>query len=57
VQRIPRNVRGVAVHDVPMLQGTTVYEVLGDWPGWVALAALVFVGVNARLRKRRGSGA
>lgn len=57
VQRIPRNVRGVAVHDVPMLQGTTVYEVLGDWPGWAALGALVFVGVSARLRKRRPSGA
>jgi apolipoprotein N-acyltransferase len=40
VQRIGRNERGVATREVPMMQGTTVYEVLGDWPGWAALAAL-----------------
>lgn len=52
VTRIPPDVRGVAVRDVPMLQGTTVYEVAGDWPGWAALAALAFVAAR-ELRKRR----
>ncbi len=52
VQRIGRNQRGVAVREVPMLQGTTLYEFLGDWPGWAALAALAFVGLRARLRNR-----
>jgi apolipoprotein N-acyltransferase len=46
VQRIGRNERGVAVQNVPMLQGQTVFEILGMWPGWAALAcfawALVF---------------
>src|SRR3954463_13777581 len=42
VQRIGRNQKGVAVADVPMLQGTTPYELLGDWPGWLALAILAF---------------
>jgi apolipoprotein N-acyltransferase len=51
LQRIPRNQRGVAVADVPMLQGTTAYEVLGDWPGWVSLA----VAAAALAWKRRGS--
>ena len=52
VTRIPADVRGVAVRDVPMLQGRTVYDVAGDWPGWVALAALAFVA-GRELRKRR----
>lgn len=50
VQRIERSVRGVAVRDVPMMQGTTVYEVLGDWPGWVSL--VLFAGVFVWKRKR-----
>jgi apolipoprotein N-acyltransferase len=50
VQRIPQDQRGVAVRDVPMLQGTTAYEVLGDWPGWLSLAAAGAV----LLWKRRG---
>ena len=54
VSRIPADVRGVAVRDVPMLQGTTVYEVVGDWPGWVALGTLGFVATRElRRRKRR----
>ena len=59
VQRIGRNQRGVAIADVPMLQGTTPYEVLGDWPGWVALAIIAGVAVRerARARSRRGSTA
>jgi apolipoprotein N-acyltransferase len=50
VQRIGRNQRGVALADVPMLQGTTPYEVLGDWPGWIALASIVAVAVRSRKR-------
>ena len=54
VTRIPADVRGVAVRDVPMLQGTTVYEVVGDWPGWMALAVMGFVAARElRRRKRR----
>ena len=51
VQRLGRNQRGVLVHDVPMLQGTTLYERLGSWPGWAALLALLFLGVRQRLFK------
>jgi apolipoprotein N-acyltransferase len=50
VQRIERNQRGVALAQVPMLVGTTPYAVLGDWPGWAALAALGFGAVRARNR-------
>ena len=55
VQRIARNQRGVAVRDVPMLQGTTVYEVLGDWPGWLSLAVLAAVALRARFGRRAGA--
>ena len=53
VTRIPADVRGVAVRDVPMLQGTTPYEVLGDWPGWVSLGLLGIVAVRELRRRRR----
>ena len=46
VQRIARNTQGVAVRDVPMLQGTTLYEVLGDWPGWLSLAVLLLLRIR-----------
>jgi apolipoprotein N-acyltransferase len=56
VSRIPADVRGVAVRDVPMLQGATVYEIAGDWPGWLALAVLAGVSIRqVRRRKRRQS--
>jgi len=42
VQRIDRNERAVAVRDVPMLHGQTVFEVLGMWPGWAALACFAW---------------
>lgn len=51
VQRIERNQRGVAVREVPMLSGTTVYQVAGDWPGWLSLA----VSAMALLRRPRRS--
>jgi apolipoprotein N-acyltransferase len=60
-QRIERNQRGVALSDVPMLQGTTPYAALGDWPGWAALAAIAGVplrdGVRKRTRGALGAGA
>jgi len=49
-QRIGRNERGVAVADVPMLQGATPYAVLGDWPGWTALAVIAVAAIRARRR-------
>jgi apolipoprotein N-acyltransferase len=51
VQRIGRNQRGVIVANVPMVQGTTAYELLGDWPGWVSLAVIALVTVRARIRR------
>jgi len=51
-QRIERNQGGVALSDVPMLQGTTPYALLGDWPGWVALAAIAVVVIR-NLRAQR----
>jgi apolipoprotein N-acyltransferase len=59
VQRIGRNQRGVALADVPMLQGTTPYEMLGDFPGWVALAVIAGVALReaARARRRTASSA
>jgi len=45
-QRIDRNQRGVAVSDVPLLQGTTPYAVLGDWPGWLALAVIAVAALR-----------
>jgi apolipoprotein N-acyltransferase len=54
VQRIDRNKRGVAAREVPMMHGTTLYEVLGDWPGWAALA--VYATVFAwKFRRDRAS--
>ena len=53
VSRIPADVRGVAVRDVPMLEGTTPYEVVGDWPGWAALALLGFIAARELRRRKR----
>ena len=52
VQTIPRDVRGVAVRAVPMLAGTTPYEILGDWPGY--LSALFLAGLFVADRLKRG---
>src|SRR5712671_183066 len=46
VQSIPKDLRGVSIREVPMLSGTTPYEVAGDWPGWLSL--LVLAGIAAR---------
>ena len=48
VQRIEKNQRGVAVAAVPMLSGTTLYQLLGDWPGWAALACFALALVRKR---------
>src|SRR6267143_1322859 len=53
VTRIPPDVRGVAVRDVPMLQGTTVYQMVGDWPGWAALGLLGLVTARELRRRKR----
>ena len=51
VQRIPLDQRGVAVQQVAMLEGSTPYEVLGDWPGY--LSALILLGIFGRDLVRR----
>jgi len=56
VQSIPKDLRGVSIREVPMLQGTTPYEIVGDWPGWLSLAVLAFIAVR-EWRKRRLSAA
>jgi apolipoprotein N-acyltransferase len=53
VQRIPRNVRGTAIAEVPMMEGTTVYEVLGDWPGWLSIALLLAIAARLGWRPRK----
>lgn len=53
-QRIGRNQRGVAVANVAMLQGTTPYQVLGDWPGWLSLAVIALVAVRHARRRPAG---
>jgi apolipoprotein N-acyltransferase len=30
-------------YDVPMLEGETLYGSLGDWPGWLALGAILWM--------------
>jgi len=35
-------------YDVRMLEGQTVYGRLGDWPGWLGLAAIVFMFIRRR---------
>ena len=52
VQRIPRDTAGVAVREVPMLEGETLYDRFGDWPGWLALAVLALGPGLWRWKKR-----
>lgn len=53
VQRIPRDVRGVAMREVPMLEEVTVYQQLGDWPGWLgAIVAGLALWRGRRSRRR-----
>jgi hypothetical protein len=34
-----------------MMEGSTVYEALGDWPGWASLAVFAVVWVWKRKKK------
>jgi apolipoprotein N-acyltransferase len=54
VQRIDRNQRGTALAEVPMMEGATVYQVLGDWPGAGSAAILVAIGIRSLLARRKG---
>jgi apolipoprotein N-acyltransferase len=56
VQSIPKDLRGVSLREVPMLSGTTPYEVAGDWPGWLSLVVLAFIAVRAWRRSRVSAG-
>lgn len=53
LQRLPRDTAGVLVRDVPMLEGETLYQRWGDWPGWLSLAALLSGLLASRLRRPR----
>jgi apolipoprotein N-acyltransferase len=55
VQSIPLNARGIAMQDVPMLRGETLYERFGDWPGVLSLILLAFIFLRERLRPGRPS--
>lgn len=55
VKRIPKDRRGTALEAVPMLAGNTIYEQLGDWPGWLSAAVLVLVSARSLWRGRRPS--
>ncbi len=51
VQTIPRDTAGVAMQTVPMLSsGPTIYERLGDWPGYLSLAILAVIFAVYRKR-------
>ncbi len=42
--------------EIAMLQGTSIYAVLGDWPGWLALALSmwsILPLIQSRLKQRR----
>ncbi|HZX66343.1 MAG TPA: apolipoprotein N-acyltransferase, partial [Myxococcales bacterium] len=58
LQSIEKDLRGISIRDVPMLSGTTPYEVLGEWPGWLSLLVLAWIGVREfrRRRKERADG-
>jgi len=43
----------VFVSDVRLLDLTTPFTRMGGWPGWVALAALVLLGLAATIRRQR----
>lgn len=44
--------QGEMVRSVPLLEGTTVYAHLGDWPGFAALVAMVWMSYGRRRRSR-----
>jgi len=47
----------VIVHDVRLLEGRTVYQIVGDWPAWLGILVLVLAALWARIRGMpRGRG-
>ncbi|MFL5413687.1 MAG: nitrilase-related carbon-nitrogen hydrolase, partial [Myxococcales bacterium] len=58
LQSIEKDLRGISIRDVPMLTGSTPYEALGEWPGWLSLLVLAWIGVREfrRRRKERADG-
>ena len=56
VQTIPQDTAGVALRTVPMLTGTTIYERLGDWPGYLSLGLLAVLFILYRKRPSTPSG-
>lgn len=38
--------------EVHMLDGWTPYQTLGDWPGWIAVGGMIFMGFVGRRRKK-----
>ncbi len=41
---------------VPMMQGRTVYQLLGDWPVWISVAAWLVMVIAAAVRRKTSSG-
>ncbi|MEK6543054.1 MAG: apolipoprotein N-acyltransferase [Elusimicrobiota bacterium] len=42
--------RETLVHDVPMLEGRTLYGILGDWVGWLTLGLIILARFTAGVR-------
>jgi apolipoprotein N-acyltransferase len=55
VQRLERDRRAVMVRAVPMLEGETLYELLGDWPGYLSFGALLFLAARELFVRRRAA--
>jgi apolipoprotein N-acyltransferase len=52
IERTELNVEAVRVHEVPLTQGRTVYDRIGDVPAWTAIAALAAAVVAGGRRVR-----
>lgn len=51
IERTPLNVEAVRVHELPLTQGRTVYDRIGDVPAWGALAAFATASFLAWRRR------
>jgi apolipoprotein N-acyltransferase len=38
---------------MPMMKGRTLYQILGDWPGYLCLLAVVYLGLAPVLRRKK----
>jgi apolipoprotein N-acyltransferase len=52
VTQSPVNQRASLHGEVAMMSGWTPYQTLGDWPGWLALGAILFLAFVGRRKKR-----